>query len=107
MPSTTKIELKLTVPADAYAKLARHALLSASHAPKTHRLYAIYFDTAAHDLWRSGLAVCVRRDGTSWTQTLKGAGSTAGGLPRRIEFDTPIATPTPDLTLFPPGPWAD
>jgi inorganic triphosphatase YgiF len=107
MPGTTKIELKLRVPASVCAPLARHPALSATQAPETRRLNVIYFDTAANDLWRSGLALGVRRDGTSWTQTLKGAGTSAAGLHSRMELDAPAAKPAPDLALFAPGSWTD
>lgn len=107
MPAATEVELKLRVPSNAYAQLVRHPALTDGRAPETHRLYAIYFDTPGDDLWRSGLALRVRRDGTSWTQTLKGAGSAAAGLHARLELDTPVSTPVPDLALFARGSWTD
>jgi triphosphatase len=107
MSGTMEIELKLRVPASVYAQLARHPALAASQAPEIHRLHAIYFDTAANDLWRSGFALRVRRDGTSWTQTLKSAGTTAAGLHSRSELDAPAAMPAPDFALFAPGSWTD
>lgn len=106
-PEATEVELKLRVsPAD-YARLARHPALQGGEAPELHRLYAVYFDTAQHGLWRAGLALRVRRDGALWTQTLKGAGSAEAGLHRRIELEATVPGPRPDLDVYGPGPWTE
>jgi len=105
--AASEVELKLRVPPDAYAQLLRHPVLRDDREPDIHRLYAIYFDTPQQDLWRAGLALRVRRDGASWTQTLKGGGSADAGLHTRIEIESPIARPLPDLALLPEGPWVD
>lgn len=106
-PASTEVELKLRVsPAD-YARLARHPALQGGEAPEAHRLYAVYFDTAEHGLWRAGLALRVRRDGALWTQTLKGAGSAEAGLHRRIELEATVPGPRPDLDVYGPGPWTE
>jgi len=93
-------ELKLAVPVELHARLARHPALQSATQASAHRLYAIYYDTSACDLWAHGLALRVRRDGQQWTQTLKGGGSVDAGLHRRMELEAPVSGPAPEPALF-------
>jgi inorganic triphosphatase YgiF len=97
MKALPEIELKLRVPAAAVRRLSAHRLLRGTR-PARRRLYAIYFDTPALDLWRQGIALRVRRDGRRWVQTVKGGGSAQGGLHQRAEAETGVAGPRPDLS---------
>lgn len=91
-------ELKLLVPPDAVRRLAAHRLLRGRARPARRRLYSIYFDTPALDLWRQGIALRVRREGRRWMQTVKGGGSARGGLHQRAEAEAEVAGPAPDLS---------
>jgi triphosphatase len=95
-----EVELKLLVPPGALERLGRHRLLRAGGRPARARLYSIYYDTPAFDLWRQGLTLRVRRDGRRWVQTVKGGGQVQGGLHRRAEAEVEIAGPAPDIALF-------
>jgi len=93
-----EIELKLLVPPDAVRRVAAHRLLRGRARPARRRLYSIYFDTPALDLWRQGIALRVRREGRRWMQTVKGGGSARGGLHQRAEAEAEVAGPAPDLS---------
>ena len=107
----TEIELKLRVPGTHYGALARHpALFHTGDRPRhpKQRLYAVYYDTPRNELWRAGMALRVRRDGATRTQTLKGGGSVDAGLHERVELEVALAAgETPDLGLFAAGTWPD
>jgi inorganic triphosphatase YgiF len=89
----TEIELKLRVlPAQA-ARLRQHPALSAVR-PRRVRLLNTYYDTAAHDLRKRGVALRLRRKGwAEWVMTVKGSNPGndigAGGLAARHEWETP------------------
>lgn len=95
-----EIELKLQVAArSAWDALAAFVRARGEAAPPLE-MEALYFDTPQADLRRARLAYRVRREGTRWVATLKGGGSSAGGLHRRSEWNRPAAGAQPDLSLF-------
>ena len=96
MKAAPEIELKLRVPAAAARRLAGHRLLRGRSRPARRRLYAVYFDTPAFDLWRQGIALRVRREGRRWVQAVKGGGAAQGGLHRRMEAEAEVPGPRPD-----------
>ncbi|MHB1237015.1 MAG: CYTH and CHAD domain-containing protein [Gallionella sp.] len=85
-------ELKLRVSPEQFARLRRHAMLKAHSLtrPVTRRLYNIYYDTPKLDLYRSGMALRLRRTGRQWLQTLKGGGSVKAGLHQRSEWEVRV-----------------
>jgi len=91
-------ELKLLIPPQAVRRLAAHRLLRGRSPGARLRLYSVYFDTPALDLWRQGIALRVRRDGRRWVQTVKGGGTVQGGLHQRAEFEEEVAGPAPDFS---------
>ncbi|MEK1890956.1 MAG: CHAD domain-containing protein [Phyllobacterium sp.] len=99
--TTVETELKLLVAAERFATFRERALerLPTRNKGIIRRLDAVYFDTADHALHEAGLTLRVRRTGRSFTQTVKRIVST-GSLSRR-EWETPVASMTPDLGALP------
>jgi len=105
--SNSEIELKLSVPHRALRRLAAHRLLRGSSRPVASRLYSVYFDTPALDLWRKGVALRLRREGRRWLQTVKGEGTVHAGLYRRLELESEVAGPQPEFARLRNGDLAD
>lgn len=84
-------ELKLALAEDQAARFLRHPLLQQAQRRRSENLDNIYYDTADLDLRRNGIALRLRRQGGAWRQTVKLAGSAAGGLSSRPEWETPYA----------------
>jgi inorganic triphosphatase YgiF len=84
-----EIELKLALPESAQRAFLRHPLLKTAESKSAARLVSIYYDTPDLALRKSGVAVRLRRQGKAWLQTVKCAGSSAGGLSVRPEWETP------------------
>jgi inorganic triphosphatase YgiF len=86
-----EIELKLALPEAAQRTFLRHPLLKSAAQRSTIQLVNIYYDTPDLALRKSGIAVRLRRQGRIWLQTVKCAGSSAGGLSTRPEWETPYS----------------
>jgi inorganic triphosphatase YgiF len=84
-----EIELKLALPESSQRAFLRHPLLKVAATRQTLTLVNIYYDTPDLALKKSGIAVRLRRQGRTWLQTVKCAGSSAGGLSSRPEWETP------------------
>lgn len=63
-------------------------------------LDARYFDTSTYCLQKEKIAYRVRREGDQWVATVKGGGSSSGGLHERQEWNVIVSDPQPDLTVF-------
>jgi inorganic triphosphatase YgiF len=83
-----EIELKLALPETARRAFLSHPALAAANGKTTRQLANIYYDTPDLALRKSGIALRLRRQGRTWLQTVKGAGSSAGGLSARSEWET-------------------
>lgn len=83
-----EIELKLGLPPDAAARVLDHPLLQGPAEP-ARRLVSTYQDTPDLRLYRHGIALRVRETGTGAVQTVKCAGTSAGGLADRPEWEQP------------------
>ncbi|SDD65867.1 CYTH domain-containing protein [Cupriavidus sp. YR651] len=95
-----EIELKLAVPDAALAAVA--AWLDANGQPRGETtLLNVYLDTPDRDLARARAALRLRKKGAQWLQTLKTAGSSAGGLASRHEWETEVVGQALDLARFP------
>ncbi len=101
-----EVELKLRVPTARLRELMASPLLRASAGARTQRLAATYYDTPDTALWRHRIALRVRREGSRWVQAIKGGGTQQSGLHSRLEYETPLRNPRPDLSALPEGPLA-
>jgi len=90
-PMANEIELKLALPESSQRAFLRHPLLQAATGRQTVLLVNIYYDTPDLALKKSGIAVRLRRQGRTWLQTVKCAGSSAAGLSSRPEWETPYS----------------
>ncbi|MBX3665830.1 MAG: CHAD domain-containing protein [Burkholderiales bacterium] len=97
----TEVELKLRFPPSRLRDVLASPLLPGVRRTAGRRLAATYYDTPALDLWRRRIALRVRREGGRWVQTVKGGGSAASGVHRRLEIEIPLTDPRPDLSGLP------
>jgi adenylate cyclase len=86
-----EIELKLALPESAQRHFLRHPLLRQATHKQVYRLTNLYYDTPALDLRKRGIALRLRAQGKFWLQSVKCAGSRAGGLSARPEWETPYS----------------
>lgn len=100
MKTAEEIELKLQVANAADWEAICAYVRAQGQAAAPVEMEAVYFDTPQADLRRARLAYRVRREGAQWVATLKGGGSSQGGLHRRSEWNRPVAGAQPDLSLF-------
>ena len=98
-------ELRLAMPLRTAAALWRTRALSEltlSNA-RVRRLQSTYWDSPDLRLHALGLSLRVRRgDGAAWKQTLK---TTALGIDTRGEYETPLTSATPSLSLARAAGW--
>jgi len=102
--AATETELKLRVPPARLRELLASPLLRVSGAARTLRLTATYYDTPDLRLWRSHIALRVRREGGRWLQTVKGAGGVQAGVHSRLELETVLRDAHPDPAALPRDP---
>ncbi len=99
-----EIELKLQVAdASVWPEILQCPFLRAAARPGSRhqeRLEAWYYDTADGRLRQQGLAYRVRRERGQWVATVKGGGSSAGGLHQRMEINQPVTGPEADVSVF-------
>lgn len=67
---------------------------------RTEALHSVYYDTPRFELRRKGIALRLRRRGSGWVQTVKGSGSSAGGLHLREEFEWKLPRNALDAALL-------
>jgi inorganic triphosphatase YgiF len=93
-----EIELKLAVSPEDAAKLGRLPLVKSASAGRavTRQMHSVYYDTPDRALKAQGIALRLRREGTRWVQTLKGAGRVEGGLHQREEREIQVPAPLLD-----------
>ncbi len=84
-----EIELKLALAEDAQSNFLRHPLLKQAKRRQSFRLINLYYDTPALELRARGIGLRLRAQGKLWLQTVKCAGTAAGGLSARPEWETP------------------
>lgn len=81
-------ELKLSLPIAMQGLLLRQSILRKAVGRQSHQLVNLYYDTPKLELHRHGIALRLRKQGRSWLQTVKSAGSSAAGLTTRPEWET-------------------
>lgn len=98
MDAPREIELKLECTGPDLAVLAAHPLLQGEGA-STELLTSTYFDTQAGDLRAAGLTLRVRRQGETFTQTVK-SGEIGAGLFDRAEWESAISGEMPEAAAY-------
>jgi triphosphatase len=100
-PAPVETELKLrTIPGALDQVRTSPAILqSARNKGTVRRLEGTYYDTTDHQLFDAGLCLRVRRSGKHFTQTIKRM--SVNGALTRDEWEAPVATLTPDLSVLP------
>lgn len=99
--ANAETELKLAASPEDFERI-RHdnfVLSNIAGSTKTKHLQNIYFDTPDQKLRRKGYALRVRSDGQKLTQTLKSRADTNNSLLTRGEWEAPVKSLKPDLTL--------
>ncbi len=87
---STEIELKLSLPADAFKDARNHPVLATAEPAEDRRtLDNVYFDTPGLELRRERIALRIRRTGKQDLQTVKCAAASLGGLSHRPEWEQP------------------
>ncbi|MEM7410262.1 MAG: CHAD domain-containing protein [Myxococcota bacterium] len=99
MAVAREVELKLEASTSDLRRLGTHPVVTALavSGAVTRVLESRYFDSADDRLAAAGFALRLRRDGDTSVQTLKGGGSTVGGLFERVEIEVPFHGERPDL----------
>lgn len=104
MSRHTEIELKFTCTDDsAWERLMKAQSLLEIAIPGSRVcqvLDAHYFDTSTYSLQKAKLAYRIRREGEQWIATIKGGGTSSGGLHERQEWNVVVSNTKPDLTVF-------
>lgn len=97
-----EIELKLLISAKDVRALRAHPLLQRYAIGPPHQLNIsdIYFDTPDLLLHSMQAGLRVRGIGQHFIQTFKAGGSVAGGLHQREEWESPVLSATPDLSIL-------
>lgn len=102
-----ELELKLATDPDTLAALVATRLPAGWHAGpwQNRRLGNHYYDTHDHELRDRGVALRVRQQDSQFTQTIKTAGSSLGGLHRRGEWNATVSGPELDPVRLPETEW--
>ena len=109
----SEIELKFVTHEGAHQTFKERVLpLFKQHNVTVHsyhemRLENDYYDTAEQDFQARKMGFRVRGNNGQYEQTLKTNGKVSGGLHQRAEYNVPLDSPEPDLTLFDKTVWPE
>src|ERR1700693_396589 len=103
----SEVELKLTIDRESLARVREHpALVAVLHGrARTSKDVSTYYDTSSGELRKAGVALRMRRSGTRWLQTVKGAEDRVGALHRRPEYEWAMRTSRIDARKLSTTPW--
>ncbi len=74
--------------------------LADSNGWQSDMLETWYFDTPDHCLQQTRMSYRIRREGGRWVATVKGGGSSNGGLHQRQEWNVVVPSNKPDVAVF-------
>lgn len=104
MSQHTETELKLACPSEEmWEAVWLSPWLKALEVPdsrKTEDMEARYYDTPTLAFRKEKLAFRIRKEGERWVATVKGGGSSQGGLHERQEWNVEISRPAAELSIF-------
>jgi triphosphatase len=101
MTASREIELKLEVPEDALARLARSPVVRRTQVGTRRPVYlvSLYYDTDTLKLRKHGLTLRVRRIGRRYVQTIKQNSAGHSALTDRSEWEHDVNGGKPDFAL--------
>lgn len=102
--NNTEIELKLRFEeSSVWDRITEDAVfrdMAAQGSWNIEELETVYFDTPGQILQKKGYAYRIRRQENGWVATMKGLGSSHGGLHQREEWSVDVREPVPDISPF-------
>lgn len=96
-----EIELKIVLDGAAERGLRERVVARGAEGGRTQALRSVYYDTAAQDLRRAGIALRLRKVGRVWVQTVKARAALSGGLSTALEAEAPAPGGRLDLERIP------
>ena len=102
MPKNREIELKATIGAEQLDKIKNLPAIKKRAVGRTQakKLVTVYFDTPDHELHRQGLSLRVRKVGRAYVQCVKLTHSRLGGIPVRMEWEGPVPSQDPAISVI-------
>ena len=102
MPKNHEIELKATVQPEQLDRIRDLPAVKKRGVgrARSRKFATVYFDTPDHDLRRQGLSLRVRKVGRAYVQCVKQTHKKLGGIPVRIEWEGPVPSQDPAISVI-------
>ena len=102
MPKNREIELKATIAPEQLDKIKDLPAIRkrAVGRARSKKLVTVYFDTPDHELRQQGLSLRVRKVGRAFVQCVKLTHSRLGGIPVRMEWEGPVPSQKPAISVI-------
>ena len=102
MPKNREIELKATLGPEQLEKVKDLPAIKKRTVgrARSRKLVTVYFDTPDHELRRLGLSLRVRKVGRAYVQCVKLTQSRLGGIPVRMEWEGPVPSQNPAISVI-------
>ena len=102
MPKNREIELKATIGPGQLEKVKDLPAIKKRTVgrARSKKLVTVYFDTPDHELRRQGLSLRVRKVGRAYVQCVKLTHSRLGGIPVRMEWEGPVPSQDPAISVI-------